>query len=66
MKKIKSVIGKSLSEKAKGSRKLSKVEMEYELDHCSKPWECPEACYQNRIGCFQKNPEGDENGKKCC
>ena len=57
MKKIISVNAESLPEKA--GKKLTQAEMEYELDHCSAPWMCPEACYKACNGCL----EGKYGGK---
>ncbi len=56
MKKINSVIvEESLPEKAGASRKLTQAEMEYELDHCPAPWQCPEACYKALGSCIQED-----------
>ena len=43
-----------------GKPKLPVAEMEHELDHCSAPWRCPEACYRACVGCSQKKEDIDE------
>jgi len=53
MKKINSKSGNGLPGKPSKLKKMSKEVMEYELDHCPAPYNCPEACYKTCRGCFQ-------------
>lgn len=58
MKKIISVQDGSTG---KAVQRKSQAEMEYEMEHCPAPWNCPKAYYSACLGCFQKTQRG---GKK--